>query len=155
VSDGKIIERPHDHDWVRRRLAVGSGVYSADDLRSLLNVGITHVLDCRGRPGDSYGEKTYRGTGIVYLHNPTDDDGEAKPPEWFWRGISFVREAMKSPEAKVLVHCAAGINRAPSMVYAILRSTGVPAARAERAIRQARPRVSLRYMRDADRAVSG
>jgi hypothetical protein len=144
----------HDHDWPHRRIALGSGVYSDAHVRSLLAVGITHVLDCRGWPGDAYGDKVFAGTGIAYCHNATPDDGHAKEWEWFLRSVQFARQALADPRAKLLVHCSAGVNRSPATVYAIMRAVlGMPAGKAWAAIEGARRVAKPRYVPDADRAV--
>jgi len=58
--------------------------------------------------------------GIKVLWNPTDDDFEPKPAALFRRGIDFAREAFEEPNAKVFIHCAAGVHRAPMMALAVL-----------------------------------
>jgi protein-tyrosine phosphatase len=40
------------------------------------------------------------------------------------RGVEFGLEALKDPEAKVYIHCAAGVHRAPMMTLALLRAMG-------------------------------
>jgi protein-tyrosine phosphatase len=62
--------------------------------------------------------------GIEVLWNPTDDDFEAKPAELFQRGVRFAQAAIEQTEAKVFIHCAAGVHRAPMMALALLASMG-------------------------------
>lgn len=88
-----------------------------------------------------------------YLWVPTADDRLPKEAGWFLRAIEFVREARRDPAAKVLVHCTGGIDRSPSMAYAILRSAGWSAAGAELAIRDEHPAARLVYRDDAEAAV--
>lgn len=150
-----LIVPPHDHNWVHHRIAVGGGVYKVRDVMSVRAARITHVLDCRGRPGDAYGDKAYAGTGIAYLHNPTEDDEAPKPKEWFWRGISFARDALAQPNSRLLVHCSAGWHRSPAMAYAIMRAViGMSGAQAWRCIERSRRSAHPRYRADADRAVA-
>jgi hypothetical protein len=147
-----IIETPrHDHQWCHERVAIGSGVFDADDVAAVVRAGITHVLDCRTDP-HAY-KPLYRGTGVVHVACATEDDGRAKGPAWFREGVRVALLALREPETKLLVHCYAGINRGPSLAYAILRALGLDATEAERAIRSVRPLVGLRYMGDAERAV--
>jgi protein-tyrosine phosphatase len=58
--------------------------------------------------------------GVHVLWNPTDDDFLPKPPELLKRGVDFALEALEEPDARVYVHCAAGVHRAPMMTLAIL-----------------------------------
>ena len=62
--------------------------------------------------------------GIEVLWNPTDDDFSEKPAELFRRGVDFAIGALERPEAKVFIHCAAGVHRAPMMALAVLGSMG-------------------------------
>ena len=43
-----------------------------------------------------------------------------KPAELLKRGVDFALEALADPEARLYVHCAAGVHRAPMMTLAIL-----------------------------------
>jgi len=147
----RLIEAAHEHDWVTRRVAVGSGVWTEDHVRSLQNVGITHVIDCRTAASAEY---LYRGSGIQFFHCGTEDDGLLKPAEWFHRGIAFGLGALSVRSNRLLVNCAAGVNRGPSMAYAILRATGMPHLQAKLAIQRNRPIAALRYMADAERALA-
>jgi hypothetical protein len=140
----------HEHDWPHPRVAVGSEVACPADVAALRAEGITHVLDCRTIDA----LHLYRDTGIDCRHCGTEDDGRRKPDAWFARGVRFALEALRDPQARLLVHCAAGVHRAPSMCYAILRAMGFSAGDARRLIRRARPRAELRYATDAERAVA-
>jgi protein tyrosine/serine phosphatase len=42
----------------------------------------------------------------------------------FKRGVEFGLEALKEPDAKIYIHCAAGVHRAPMMTLALLRAMG-------------------------------
>lgn len=148
----RILMPSHEHNWPHPRVAVGSGVWTVDDVRLVRDAGITHVLDCRSTAEYA---RLYRGTAIAYCCAPTDDDGKRKPPAWFGQGVAFALDALSRPDAKLLVHCAAGINRGPSMAYAVLRAMGLGPTEAEGAIRSARPLVSMGYRADAERWVTG
>jgi len=43
-----------------------------------------------------------------------------KPPELLRRGVDFALAALEDPEARVYVHCAAGVHRAPMMTLAVM-----------------------------------
>jgi protein-tyrosine phosphatase len=147
-----ILQPRHDHDWPHRRIALGSAVWLPEHVESLRRVGITHVLDCQH---SGAGEAFFRGSSIVHFHCPTEDDGQPKAWEWFLRGVQFARQVLGDPSAKLLVHCAAGVNRSPAMTYAVMRAVlGMPAGKAWKAIERARPKAKARYMLDADRAVA-
>lgn len=97
----RILMPSHEHNWPHPRVAVGSGVWTADDVATVLRAGITHVIDCRSTAS----ELLYRGTPVVYFWCPTDDDGQPKPAAWFRRGVSFGLAALAQPGTKVLAHC--------------------------------------------------
>jgi hypothetical protein len=139
----------HDHQWVTDRIAVGSAVATPDHVRAVVADGITHVLDCRLREG---GGALYEGTAIKHLHNATADDGKPKPEEWFRKGVGFSLTALAIPNSRILIHCALGVARGPSMTYAVLRALGLPPEKAIDLIKKARPLASVKYREDADRA---
>ncbi len=60
--------------------------------------------------------------GIEVLWNPTDDDFELKPAGLFRRGVEFAEKALERTDAKLFIHCAAGVHRAPMMALAVLCS---------------------------------
>jgi hypothetical protein len=139
----------HDHQWVTDRIAVGSAVATPEHVRAVVMDGITHVLDCRLRQG---GEFLYQGTAVRHLHNATADDGKPKPEDWFRRGIGFVLTALAVPRSRILIHCAMGIARGPSMTYAVLRALGHTPDGAVTLIKKARPLATVKYQHDAERA---
>jgi len=138
---GKIILAQHEHDLITPRLAVGSGVYSAVDVDSLEFQGFTHVLDLRGT---REGEKLYIGRKIDMNCLPSDDDGTPRKWEWLRDGVRFGCHALREG-GKLLVHCAAGWHRSPSMAYAILRVRGMAALDAEKKIVKARAKAKIAY----------
>jgi len=141
-----------DFSFVTERLAVGAALQSQSDVEAIVAAGITHVIDCRKDFNDTASLACHR--AVTVLWDGTADDGQPKPPAWFRKGIEFALYALAQPHHKIYVHCAAGVNRGPSMAYAILRAQGLQSTTAERLIRTARPIVGLRYKADADRAVS-
>lgn len=140
----------HEHCWVTPRIALGSGVWDADDVVSIVADGITDVLDCCGDVSH-----LYRRAPIAYLSCPTPDDGKPKDADWFLHGVAFASGALQTRNGRVLIYCAAGINRSPAMCYALLRLLGHAPAEAEAMILRARPLVGTRYRDDAERAVGG
>ena len=140
-----------DFSFVTGRLATGAAISSPDDVQALKSAGITHIIDCRAEFDDG---QLLASSGLTYLWNGTDDDGQPKPPAWFAASLAFALPSLAQPHVKVYAHCAAGVNRGPSTAYAILRATGLAADTAAQIIRAARPQVGLRYAGDADTAVT-
>src|ERR1051325_7628885 len=130
--------------WANDRLAIGSAVESQRDARQVEACGITHVLNLRD--GDKHPEHVmdeaqwFAKQGTIYLNNPTHDDGQKKPPEWFKTSIDFVLHALVAdPKNKILVHCKDGTNRAPSTAYAVLQALGADSEHALEHVKDARP----------------
>jgi protein-tyrosine phosphatase len=92
--------------------------------------------------------------GLAYLHHGTADDlVDDKPPEWFRPAVEFILDATALPRFKTLIYCAAGLSRAPSLAYAVMRAQGWPADLAEAKVCLARQLAGLTYKDSADRAV--
>lgn len=130
-------------------LAVGSAIENAADVEEVLGRGVTHVVNCRV----GFDDRGLLHGRAGYLWDPAPDDRQPKEPGWFLDAIAFVEDARRDPKAKVLVHCTGGIDRSPSLAYAILRAAGWGPAEAEARIRTAYPEGRLVYRRDAEAAV--
>jgi len=93
---------------------------------------------------------------IMYCWDPTADDGAVKPPSWFGKGIAFALAALAQPKNKVYAHCAQGINRGPSMTYAVMLAQGFTKdeARALIVLHRLRTAIGLRYADDAEKAIT-
>lgn len=118
------------------------------DLTQMQNAGITHILDNRIEWSDEAFVEAHA-PKIDYFWNGQDNAGQAMPDQWFWDGVDFALEALKDPAAQVLANCHMGINRGPSMAFAILLATGVNPVGALEAIRTARPIAAISYADDA------
>src|SRR5437763_16092015 len=105
-----------DMSWITGRLAVGGGIWTDQNMIEVVRAGITHVVDMQIEFDDTSLAEPY---GVAVLWNPTDDDFQPKPPEVFQRGVEFALAAFEDADAKVFVHCAAGVHRAPMMALAI------------------------------------
>jgi protein-tyrosine phosphatase len=110
-----------DITWLTDRIAVGGGIWTADNMAAVSRAGITHVIDMQIEFDDT---PLARPHGIAVCWNPVDDDFEPKPPEVFARGVGFALAALEKSEAKLFVHCAAGVHRAPMMALALLGVMG-------------------------------
>ena len=110
-----------DITWLTDRIAVGGGIWTADNMARVAGKGVTHIIDMQIEFDDTpLGVKH----GIEVLWNPTDDDFEPKPAALFQRGVQFAKAALDEPGAKLFIHCAAGVHRAPMMALALLGSMG-------------------------------
>jgi len=124
-----------DMTWVTDRIAVGGGIWVEERMVEVANAGVTHVIDMQIEFDDTaLGERV----GVEVLWNPVDDDFQPKGVEVFERGVRFALRALEDPEAKLFVHCAAGIHRAPMMALAVLCATGYPLDDAKRLIQTKR-----------------
>ncbi len=110
-----------DMTWVMPRIAVGGGIWTEEKMIEVVRAGITHIIDMQIEFDDTRLAEPYR---VKVLWNPTDDDFHPKPPELFQRGVEFALEALDDAEARVFIHCAAGVHRAPMMALAVLRALG-------------------------------
>jgi protein-tyrosine phosphatase len=106
-----------DVTWVTERVGLGGGIWHARNMNELAQEGVTHVLNMQVEFDD---RPLAEPLGIRVLWNPTDDDFLPKPPELLQRGVDFALQAMEEPEARLYVHCAAGVHRAPMMTLAVL-----------------------------------
>jgi protein-tyrosine phosphatase len=110
-----------DITWITNRLALGGGIWTDEKMGEVARKGITHIIDMQLEFDDTELAKPY---GISVLWNPVDDDFEPKPPEVFQRGVDFALEALEDPGARLYIHCAAGVHRAPMMALAVMRALG-------------------------------
>jgi protein tyrosine phosphatase (PTP) superfamily phosphohydrolase (DUF442 family) len=110
-----------DITWVTERIAVGGGIWTAENMAKVAEAGITHVIDMQIEFDDTPLGVAH---GVEVLWNPTDDDFEFKPAELFRRGVEFAEAALAKDETKLYIHCAAGVHRAPMMTLAVLGSMG-------------------------------
>src|SRR6202035_512039 len=93
-----------DMTWVTDRIAVGGGIWTADNMAAVARAGVTHIIDMQVEFDDTALATPH---GIDVLWNPTDDDFEPKPPELFERGVKFALAALDEPGTKLFIHCAA------------------------------------------------
>ena len=129
-----------DMTWVTGRIAVGGGIWTAENMAAVAGAGVTHIVDMQIEFDDTSLAKPH---GIKVLWNPIDDDFQPKPPEIFQRGVDFALRALDGKGTKLLVHCAAGVHRAPMMTLAILCSLSWKMAEAMQLIETRRPVVDF------------
>jgi protein-tyrosine phosphatase len=124
-------------NFVTERIAVGGGISSKADVDQIVVAGITHVIDMRAE----FDDETLNDRRITILWLPQVDDGAMRPLGQYRKGIQFAFPALSLPNTKIFPHCAAGLNRGPTMCYALLRAFGFPQSEAIDRIRAVRPDV--------------
>ena len=71
------------------------------------------------------------------------------PAAWFEAEVGRVLAWLEEPDAVVLTHCHMGVNRGPSLGFAVLLGLGLEPVEALRAIQAARPIAYAYYAEDA------
>jgi len=125
-----------DITWLTDRIAVGGGIWNSENMETVAREGITHVIDMQIEFDDT---PLGLEQGVEVLWNPTNDDFTDKPFALFRRGVDFAMSALEKPEAKLFIHCAAGVHRAPMMALAVLGSMGWDVEDAMQLIQARRP----------------
>lgn len=110
-----------DITWLTERIAVGGGIWNAENMAKLQREGVTHIIDMQIEFDDT---PLAEDCGMSVLWNPTDDDFTLKPPGLFQKGVQYAEAALEDPQSKIFIHCAAGVHRAPMMASALLASMG-------------------------------
>ena len=141
--------------FVTPQLAVGGDISAFDDdlaalqFKEICELGITHIVDVRLEWSD-LDTFASQAPDIGYLHHGMDDAGQDVPAEWFEHAVSWIEQAYEQdPDAVVLTHCHMGINRGPSLGFAVLLARGWDPVEAIAAIRAARPQANVWYAADA------
>lgn len=138
-------------DFVTPYLVVGGDLAYDDDLAvrqslEIIDAGVTHILDIRQEADDT---GWWAGVeGVDYRSAGIDDAGQAVPADWFEDVTSWACDAIDQGGV-VLTHCHMGINRGPSVGYAVLLRRGWDPVQALAAIRSARPIAHTWYAEDA------
>jgi protein-tyrosine phosphatase len=130
-----------DITWITEQIGVGGGIWNADNMMKVEAEGITHIIDMQIEfdDRDLVPPHDPDGPNIQVLWNPTDDDFQPKPPSLLRFGVEFAEKALKDPGAKLFIHCAAGVHRAPMMALAVLGSRGWNLQDARHLIEDKRP----------------
>jgi len=129
-----------DMTWVTDRIAVGGGIWNAQNMAETARSGVTHIVDMQIEFDDTALADPY---GIEVLWAPVDDDYQPKPPEIFQQGVDFALKALEKRDSKLYVHCAAGVHRGPMMALAILCSLNWRMGEAMQLIESKRPTVDF------------
>ena len=129
-----------DLTWVTGRIAVGGGIWNAKNMAEIARAGVTHIIDMQLEFDD---RPLAEPVGVLVLWNPVDDDFLPKPVAAFREGVIFARAALDADGSKILIHCAAGVHRAPMMALAVLCSLGWQLPEAMALIESRRPVVDF------------
>jgi len=155
-SNRKVARRRVGMDitWVTDRIAVGGGIWNADNMAAVSRAGITHIIDMQIEFDDTALAGPH---GISVCWNPVDDDFEPKPAKVFARGVEFALGALKEDGTKLFVHCAAGVHRAPMMTLALLGVMGWAVEDAMELIEGRRPAADFAevYVQSVERFLNG
>jgi len=142
----------YNYSKITERLYTGGLIANEEELVDLIDKeGITHVIDAMAEFNDFRMLNLH--PKITYIWNGTPDDGQRKPAEWFDNAIRFALKAYQTPGSIIYCHCAAGVNRGPSLSYAILRALGFSRSEAFDLIKAKRPQAMIAYKADADTAL--
>ena len=145
--------------WWRRLCEVTDRLFLCGDLphdqsgfsrmlQEWVDAGITHIVDLREEWSDE-SRVTAERPEITYAWMGTHDNGSTQDWCWFDHGVAAITGALANPDARVVVHCHMGVNRAPSMVFAALLALGYDIEDGLDAIRDARPIAAILYAEDA------
>lgn len=159
-----MTEKPNDiRAWHRRACRVTPWLYVSGDLphdpeaarlqlAEWASLGVTDIVDVRGEWSDEDFVAEHA-PDIRYHYWGTHDNGGLQTDDWFYNGMRLVRTLRKNEAEPVfMVHCHMGINRGPSMAFAMMLETGVAPVDALTQIRAARPIAAIAYAEDALRA---
>ncbi|CAB4789839.1 MAG: hypothetical protein F2873_06815 [Actinobacteria bacterium] len=140
--------------WVTDRVAL-SGDLNTEwpsrgnaQLQAWVDAGITDIIDVRGECSDER-FVALNAPHVRYHWFGTHDEGYEQPDAWFEQGVQAADELLADPTRKVMVHCHMGVNRGPTMGFAILVSQWHDPIEVLEAIRAARPIAGILYAEHA------
>ena len=142
-----------DADFVTDHLLVGGDLDTQDNelavrqLSELVEAGLTHVVDARIEWSDE-DWVSQLAPAIGYLHHGIDDAGQRVPGNGSTPAVDFALTAIEQG-GTVLTHCHMGVNRGPSLGFAVLLAQGWDPIGALDTIRAARPIAWVAYAEDA------
>ena len=110
-----------DITWLTERIAVGGGIWTAENMKAVAKEGITHIIDMQIEFDDTaLARARHRGAVESDRRRFRVEAARFVPT----RRRVCADNALELPDAKVFVHCAAGVHRAPMMALALLGSMG-------------------------------
>ncbi|KAG7263385.1 hypothetical protein CRUP_000574 [Coryphaenoides rupestris] len=84
------------------------------------NWASTHVLNAAHGTAHCQGSHHFYGSSVHYLGVPAEDSPAFNISRHFSPCADYIQEALDTPGARVLVHCAVGVSRSASLVLAYL-----------------------------------
>lgn len=133
--------------WIGGDLESRRLTLAMTQLAELDAAGVTDIVDCRIEWND-HEWVTAAKPHIGYRWLGVDDAGQAMPDEWFDTGVAHALAAIDAGGV-VLTHCHMGINRGPSMGFAVMLAQGWDPIEALDRIRERRPIAFVAYAEDA------
>lgn len=145
------LSRANAH-FITPHLLVGGDLSFDNDvavtqLEELVDSGVTHIVDVRVEASDAP-LVAKLAPQIGYLHHGIDDAGQRVLADFFDTAVGYAVDAIDNGGV-VLAHCHMGINRGPSLGFAILLHQGWDPVEALTAIRRAREVAYIDYAGDA------
>lgn len=130
---------PTEMNWVAPRLAFGSMIGTAENMRSVADAGITHVINLQDEFDDAplVGDT---GVSVHWLKLGSNADCDTAEIE---SALRFARRALDDGRNSLFIHCMAGRNRSAKITYAVLRLIGTPDVEARDMIKRAQPDATL------------
>lgn len=119
---GDVIYPSPEDDTIQclteQRVCIGN-IFSARNTQHLLEEGITHIVSAIGEPTTRYNQFQYRILNMADEHWQQLDDFVVETDR-------FIDEALSGDtDARVLVHCAAGVSRSSSLlIYHLMETYG-------------------------------
>ena len=119
---------------------------AAEQVQDIIDQDIDLVIDVRAEATD---QVIWKAVHMEYKWLPTEDHPEHHiPDELFEMALHHTRLHVDN-FGKVLIHCHMGINRAPSVAFAVLLDQGMDPIKAYNLIREKRPTAFIAYAMDA------
>jgi hypothetical protein len=115
--------------WIMPRIAVGRFA-TVERARRLSAYGVTHMLNVADAPSlADVGKEGFQSVADVPLRDLT-----LIPREAALRCLDLMHEALSVPGSKLYVHCTAGQNRSPTVVWLYFVAFGTQPEEAKRLI---------------------
>ncbi|KAM6951038.1 dual specificity protein phosphatase 13A-like [Aplochiton taeniatus] len=114
---GKRFSNHMDEVWPN--LFIGD-MSVANDRYSLWKLGISHVLNAAHEKMYCLGSHDFYGSTVEYYGVPADDSPYFDLSNYFHTSAEFIQNALNTPGARIIVHCAVGVSRSASLVLAYL-----------------------------------
>jgi len=115
--------------WITSRIAIGQFA-SESRCESLLQQDVTHILNV----ADADTAATARRVEFREVLGVPVVDHELIPVETVLRCLDYINGVMSAPDSRLYIHCIAGQNRSPTILWLFLLACGMDADQAMRLI---------------------